>query len=298
MKKSTFLTALCLLASSCTPTIDTPDTLDNSAPLTPITVTVSGFSVEQSPFTSTRANESVTNYGPAKFLTLAFYKTSDGSEVYKHTQEKDNLAEGETFGNFSTALAIGSYTMVALCNDGNNATTLTSPTSATFGDSNVKETLVATQSVNITNNNALPLSVTLERVVAALAVKSTDIRPAEVTKMRFTFYAGSKSFNPSTGYATSDDGFVCLVGLGDKSIGTTTNVGSYLFLASDEENVNVTIDMLNADGDVLFCKTADNVPLKRNRATVLKGAVYSNTSVTANTFEIGSDWLPDLEKDF
>ena len=43
--------------------------------------------------------------------------------------------------------------------------------------------------------------------------------------------------------------------------------------------------------DVLYSKTINNVPLKRNRTTKLTGAIYSGTSASAGSFQVNIDWL-------
>ena len=289
MKKLLFLAGLCLLAVSCS--TESVEQVINEQAVAPVTVAVSGFAVEQGEFSGTRATP-VSSYDNVKVLTLAFYKVSDGTEVYKHTQIRGSLPAGETFGEFSTALPLDNYTMVVLANEGNNAITLTSSTTATYGENNVKDTFVATQAVNITTVSAVNLNATLNRIVTAVAVQSTDNRPAEVTHMRFTYSAGGKSFSPATGLATSNTGFVTTMDYSPSSVGNKTFTGGYLFLASDVQTMDVTIETLDAaDGNVLFSKTITDVPLKRNRMTTLTGAIYSSANVTGSSFLIESDWI-------
>ena len=277
--------AVCLfLMTSCS------NNNNDEAQTASVTVKVNGFAIEQTEFPTTRAT-AITDYNDVKFLTLAFYKVSDGSEAYKHTQARADNTTYTTFGEFSLPLPIGNYTMVVIANSGNNAVSLTSATAATYGENNVKDTFVATQAVNITSVAPVELSATLNRIVAAVVVQSTDNRPAGVTHMRFTYAKGGKAFNPSTGLATSDAGFVTTMAYSGNP-GSTTTTGGYLFLASDEETMDVTIETLDAaDGNVLFSKTITNVPLKRNRTTTLTGAVYSTAPVSANTFQVNNSWL-------
>jgi hypothetical protein len=253
-------------------------------------VNVSGFSITQEGFAGTRGT-AVGSYNDVKVLTLAFYDASDGSQVFKQTQVKGSLAAGETFGEFSTRLGIGSYTMVVIANGGQNAVALTSPTEATYGENRVLETFVNTQTVTVSSAAAMSVSATLERVVTALVVQSTDNRPADVTHMRLTYSGGGKGFNPTTGLATSNTGFVNLINYTGNA-NTTTTSGGFLFLATDEQTMDVTIETLDAaDGNVLFSKTVTGVPFKRNRQTTLTGAIYSNARVEANSFEISGDWI-------
>lgn len=289
MKKLFLMAGFVLLTASCSndESLDSSVNSSNEQAQAQVTVRVDGFSISQGDIPATRA-EDVSTYTNVKFLTLAFYK-SDGTEVFKHTQERGNLEDGETFGEFSTSLMYGSYTMVVLANAGNNAITFTSLTSATYGDANPMDTWAYTQEVNITDNTAVELSAILERIVAALAVRSTDNRPAEVTHTRITYAAGGKSFNPTSGLAISNTGFSLSMAYQASSIGTTTYVGGFLFLTNDEQMMDVTIETLDAEGAVLFSKTVKNVPLERNRQTTLTGAIYSGTGISASGFQVNTD---------
>jgi hypothetical protein len=79
--------------------------------------------------------------------------------------------------------------------------------------------------------------------------------------------------------------------------GTTTNTGTYLFLAIDEQTMNVTIETLNADGAVLFSKTVNNVPFKRDRQTILTGPLYSNSGVSVGSFMVNNEWITAYNMD-
>lgn len=291
MKQSFFVAGMILLAASCSnERVELAENAMVEKAVAPVTVSVSGFSIAQDGFAGTRGT-AVGEYTAVKVLTLAFYKSDDDSEVYKHTQVRENLAAGETFGEFSTRLDIGSYTMVVIASSGDHAITLTSPTEATYGENRVVDTFVNTQTVTVSSGAAMSVSATLERVVTALVVQSTDNRPADVTHMRLTYSGGGKGFNPMTGLATSNAGFVNLMNFtGDAN--ATTKAGGLLFLATDEQTMDVTIETLDgADGNVLFSKTVTDVPFKRNRQTKLTGAIYNNAGVEAGAFEISGDWI-------
>lgn len=301
MKIKLIVAAFMLLAVSCSndESLDSSVNLSSEQTLAPVTVAVSGFEVSQEDFPGTRAT-AIGEVAEVKAITLAFYK-SDGSQAYKHTQYRESLEVGETFGAFSTTLPLGNYTMVVLgYNQGSIAqeVTLSSPTVATYGDDRVRETFAATQAVSITNSDAVNLSATLNRIVSLLGVQSTDNRPAEVTHIRMTFSAGGKGFSPTTGLATSNTGFSNTLTL-NNSVGTTSQNSSYLFLATDVQNMDVTIETLDAaDGNVLFSKTITNVSFRRNRVTILTGAIYSGGNVSASSFQIGENWYNNLNINF
>ena len=293
-----FFAAMALMAASCTNESfeQSSEQAVEQSQLTPVTVRVDGFAVSQSDFpaeTRTRAAQDVADYDGVSSITLAFY-ASNGTEAYKSTQSKNDA----DFGEFECSLPMGSYTMVVLgygLNDGEPAITLTSSTEATFGSHPARETFVATQAVNITNTNDVSLSATLNRIVSKLKIHSTDGCTENAVSIRTTFSAGGKAFNPTTGLATSNTGFINVLPI-QSTVGNSTNSNNYLFLATDEQTMTVTIDVLDTDGNIISHKVVNNVPLKRNRMTQLTGSLYSAGSNAS--FLIETDWLPETNVDF
>lgn len=297
MQKYFVIYAACLAMVACSQ--ERMDTVINDeteeAVMVPVKVHVDGFSVSMEDFDAQaprRAAEKVEGYSGVNAVTLAFYQQDDNTKVYKVTQSK---AEKTAFGDFSLALPMGKYTMVVLAyytSDG-NPMVLTSPTEAAFTGAHSFETFATTKAVSITNNTPVDISAQLERIATQLQVKSVDGKTENVKNVRMTFSAGSKSFNPTTGLALSDTGY-------ENTIGNSTTVGGlstsrgYLFLTSDEQTMDVTIETLDVDGHVLFSKQVKNVPFKRNRTTVLTGYLYSNPSISG-TFKVNADWLEEYE---
>ncbi len=277
---------LCLGLTGCS-----RDSVEQNAEqeLVPVTVRVSGFSITQEDFPTTRGT-AISDYANLKALTLAFYK-SDGSELNKLTQYKGNMSGSETFGEFSTSLPIGSYTMVVIgCSATDDASnvSLTGLTSAGYSDY-VRETFATSQSVTVTGNTPLNLTATLNRIIAKVSVVSTDGRAADVHAIRTTLSGGGMGFNPTTGLSTTNTGFSNTVTT-NVTVGNTTNIATALFLATDEQTMNITIETLDANNNVIFSKTIENVPLRRNRQTTLTGKMYS-AGASVSSFQLDTDWL-------
>ncbi|MBQ2209775.1 MAG: hypothetical protein II404_07415 [Prevotella sp.] len=292
-----FFAAFMLLAASCSNDESLDSSVNNFSEqaLAPVTVHVKGFSVSQEEFSGpiTRAAQDLGDYSGINAVTLAFY-ASNGTEAYKSTQAKGDV----NFGEFSLSLPMGSYTMVAVAYYHSDASPLelTSPTEAAFTGTRAYETFATTQEVVISNTNAVDISATLDRVVTQLKVVSTDGKTADVSNVRMTFSAGGKDFNPTTGFAITNTGFANTVG-NSAAVGSTSTSLSFLFLATDEQNINVTIETLDADGAVLFSKTVNNVPFQRNRVTKLTGAMYTNEALSG-TFQIETAWLDEYDANF
>lgn len=293
MKTNILLAGIALLFAACSNN-DNETIVDNNAQA-PVTVRVDGFSISQNDFPGTRAT-AIGEYTSVKAITLAFYK-SDGTEVYKHTQFKSDESTYTTFGEFSTSLPMGSFTMVVLGyyqGADPHAITLTSPTSAAFTEDAARETFAATQQFTVNSNDPKELTATLNRIISRLRVVSTDGRTADMNGIRVTFAGGSKSFNPTTGLATDNNGLNNTV-YPTAAVGSTTTTSYFLFLATDEQTMNVTIETLDAEDNVLFTKTIENVPFKRNRVTTLTGAMYS-AAASAGSFQLNTEWI-DPEDD-
>ena len=295
MKNNLFFAAFVLLvAASCT---NNTISVDDNQNLVPVRVHVEDFSVSQEMFPGTRAGQDISEYTGVKTITVAFY-TSEGTEQSKTTQMRASLPAGDTFGDFSLSLPMGSYTMVVLASGSDYAMTLTSPTQAGFDaqEEHVRETFAATQAVNVSSNEAVNINATLSRIISKVMVVSTDNRTADVANIRTTFSAGGTVFNPTTGFATTNTGFSNTV-RGSVVANSPSSATNYLFLATDEQMVNVTIETLDADGAVLFSKTVNNVPLRRNRVTTLTGAMFTNTGI-AGAFQVNTDWLTENDVSF
>lgn len=266
----------------------------NNESLVPVTVRVNDFSMSVEDF-GTRAAQSVASYTGVKAMTLAFYD-SDDVEVYNTTQLRADNSTYTTFGDFSLSLPMGSYTMVVLGYGSTSAITLSNKTSALYETDRVRETFVYTETVNITNTSAVNLAATLSRVVSKLEIYSTDAQTANAAKIRTTFSAGGQGVNPMTGLSTSNTGFVNTVDI-TNPVGTVGGGGiSYLFLNTDEQTMNVTIDILDEDNDIISQRVVNNVPFKRNRTTKLRGSLF--TTATSSSFQVETSWLTDEEITF
>lgn len=294
MKQHLMMAAIVLLAAtSCTNECVETEVANQKA-TAPVTVRVNDFSITTEEMPSgggtTRSAVNPASYDGVGAIDLAFY--SGGTEVFKTTQIKGD-GTYTTFGEFSCNLPVGSYTMVVIGRGyfADDVFTLTSPTAAGYTSERARETFVKTQAVNITSTEAVNLSATLNRIIAQVRIISTDNRVEGVSKIRTTYSAGGKSFNPSTGLATSNTGFV-VTNTPSATVGHTIDVGSFVFLATDEQTVNITIDVLDANEDVMFTKYVANVPLKRNRLTVLSGPLFTSTAITSSAFQVETDWLP------
>lgn len=277
------LTGAVVSLSSCSEEVTNLQSQE-SGTCAPVRVRVNDLSISMGDFAGTRAVQDPADYSEVGAITLAFYEGT--TEVYQTTQLKGSAT---SFGDFSLSLPLGTYTMVVIGRDNvdGDVFTLTSPTVAGFSSEKVRETFCATQEVVVSSSTAINLSVTLNRIVPALAIVSTDNKPDEVTKIRTTYSAGGKTFNPSTGLAIENTGF-SVVNNTNKA-GQPIGIAIFAFLATDEQTMNITIEALDANDQVVISREVEDVPLKRNRKTTLTGDIFTKTGTA--TIRLETSWL-------
>ena len=284
---------ICLFAASCSNenegSIESIEPNEVQYAQVNVDVNVSGFSASIDEFPAARAmtRAAVVDYADVKAIDLAFY--AGGTEIYKHTQWREKTETYTTFGSFSCNLPLGTYTLVVIARGGKStdAFTLTSPTAAAYTSDFVRETFAATQAVTVSNTSPLNLSPVLNRIMAKLNIVSTDAKPTETIKLRTTYTEGSKSFSPTTGLATDNNGFT-VEQAGAVNSGEYTAV-NYTFLSSNEQTMNIQLDVLDANDNVLTSKLVENVPLKQNCVTTLTGALFA-ANASSFTFQLNTDW--------
>lgn len=266
----------------------------NETKLANVNVKVADFSITQDEFPDGKSSD-IGDYSGVKAIMLAFY--NGDTEAYKHTQIRVDSSTYTTFGSFNCALPMANYTMVVLgfgYVDGDTLV-LTSPTEAVYTSEHPRETFASTKAVAITNTEDLAITDTLSRIIAKVNVVSTDIKTENASTVRTTFSAGGKDFNPTTGLAITNTGFDNTVGATIPP-GVTTISINYIFLASDEQTMDIEIDVLDTDGNSISHKEVPNVPLRRNRITTLTGSIYNADA--ASNFLIDTDWLPGNDVPF
>ena len=254
-----------------------------------VTVSVNDFSITTEDFPT---KDAVAAYTGVKAMTLAFFD-ANGTAVYNTTQLRADNTTYTTFGEFELSLPLGSYTMVVLGYGSEQPITLNGASEAIYTADRVRETFVASQTVNVASTNPLNLNAELSRVVSKVIVRSTDTRTAGVDSVRVTFAAGGKGVNPQTGLASSNNGLSNCVAI-SSAVGTESSTISYLFLASDQQTMNLTVETIKPNGTVYSTRTVADVPLQRNKITVVQGPMYSTAS--GASFTVSTAWIGDTNR--
>ncbi len=293
-RKLLILTLLSLILFSCEQPV-IPGETNTGTPLetAEVRVHLDDFIITDGPLSGTRAASDAADYSAIGALTIAFYD-KDSTQVYAQTQLRSDPITYTTFGDFKCTLPVGQYTLVVVGREykSDDVFNLNGLTSAGYTSERVRETLSTSHEITITGSDPVDIPVTMGHVITMLNVISTDVRPSNVVKIRTTYSAASKSFNPTTGLATDSLGFSLTNSTGDAEY---LKIGNYAFLPHEEMKMDITIESLNADDKVLFSKNIPNVPLKRNRKTFLRGPLFTPNAIS---IKVESDWEDPITVNF
>lgn len=229
-----------------------------------------------------------------KSITVAFY-AANGTEQYKHTQRRSDTSSfsGTNFGHFRFLLPSGTYTMVVLGYGSDSTIALTSPTVATFSDRRIRDCFAKIETIHVNSTGVNTISAELSRIVSMFSLRSLDQQPEGIDSIRISVNKGSRTFNPTTGLATSDDG-ASYTASTSSIVGRCLSAPFYLFLTSDVETVDFTYT-LYSHGSAVTTRTIPNVELRRNRKTIATGHVYHNST---SAFTLNTIWLSELNITF
>jgi hypothetical protein len=163
--------------------------------------------------------------------------------------------------------------------------TLNSAVEAVYGGS-TRETFAGTKAVVINSTSAQNQNISLNRVCAKLTIATNDVRPTSIAKIRTTYGQGSKTFSPTTGFATDNNGFVIINT--PSIVGEPIAISSYVFLTENTQTMDITIETLDANDQVVFSTVVHDVPFKRNRVTKLQGSLFSSS--VASAIQVETAW--------
>ncbi len=219
-------------------------------------------------------------------LAFAVYDAASGSLVQE--AEVQDVGD-EDYGSFSATLSPGNYRMVFLGYNGKETCQLTSPTSISFSNSYVPQTFLYSTEMTVDADAADVQTITLSRVVSALKVTIEDAIPEGVKKFRLSASGGGTVLNAQTGLAPSATGKTHVINVPDNLVGTKgVSLTTFLYLTSDAEDVDFTVEALDANGAVVRSREFKDVPMGINVMSCYKGSFFDASS--SYRIEVETDW--------
>ena len=219
-------------------------------------------------------------------LNFVVYK--DGKKIDSRSQIKGNNDFGET----TMSLYAGNYQLLVLAHSSSHGSpTLTNPEKIQFTDDlGYSDTFYYYGNFEVTADKQ-DYEIRLTRASSKLCFIIEDEAPSEVTNVHFFYTGGSGTLNAVTGYATN-------VGSCQEKnasiIGYTSPIefNVYTFLETDSAKLNLKVEACNSSKKVVCSREFTDIPMERNKVTILKGSFFAKDQTLNFTAE--TEWADTL----
>ncbi|MBR1644428.1 MAG: hypothetical protein IJ684_03565 [Bacteroidales bacterium] len=213
------------------------------------------------------------------WITVAVYDADAGQLVYHESQQKSAQASsGAHYGDVEMRLHAGNYIVQALAYNSSEEIELLSQQSARFAGIK-SDCHVGTKAVAVTGSGTVDISMHLNRIVAKFGMRMWGPIPDSVASMELAFSGGDGLFNPANGNLTVDTAFVYSTTVSSivRAMDSVT-LYALTLLTGQTQTMDITARARNAQGQLLFERTFENVRLERNKSTLARGDFFSATA--------------------
>ena len=216
--------------------------------------------------------------------------------VCKQTEVDDN------FGSVSMKLSYGNHRLAVVCSRGEGSDVDVSNRRIAWDK--VRDTFWNVVDCDVAKTGSTDISVTLKRVAARMRVTVNDVIPSDLKTISISGEPWYKGIDVKTGEAIG--GLSSVEGVTDVSslavpsayVGTEKKLAVSLWIMSkgNEWTENVTVKMLDDNGDVLSQSLCNGVPMQRNRVTNVAG--YFLSGGASGNIILDDSWSDTYQFDF
>lgn len=290
MKKSLLIIAgIALMLASCEKaTFSESGDIEENAPTKKFTFHVKGdFKTMYSDMTRAAVRlEDDNSAGITDIWVLDYVDGTLAQQVHQTSSDAD-------FGHPSMNLTYGSHDVKFVASKGENPSLTASGISWT----KVKDTFVLDYPIDVaasSNGNRAP---ELKRAISGLQIAMTDAVPENATAVKVKLSKHYKSLLLSSLFGETSEEYENTFSFTSANVGQKINLNTYTLCPSSEVwQTDVTVTAIGANSATLSTFTIQNVELKQNRITALKGEVFSRGSGFSVT--INDAWDEQNEVEF
>ena len=216
--------------------------------------------------------------------------------VCKQTEVDDK------FGSVAMKLSYGNHRLAVVCSRGEGSDVDVS--NGRIAWEKVRDTFWNVVDCDVAKTGSTDISVTLKRVAARMRVTVNDVIPSDLKTISISGEPWYKGIDVKTGEAIG--GLSSVEGVTDVStlavpsayVGTEKKLAVSLWIMSkgNEWTENVTVKMLDDNGDVLSQSLCNGVPMQRNRVTNVAG--YFLSGGASGNIILDDSWSDTYQYDF
>lgn len=272
----------------------------------PVEVTFSGLDISVVPdeSLSPAAVKTRVPADEAKVTRIAFkVYDSEGTEVYSVEKNKNTDSD---FNNVRFPLHVGDYTFVAVAHRGktenSKVATINTVSDATLPEEHLPAAIYSkTMSVNISGNTTQSVAFDFgKRITSSFSLIVNDKYPDDIEEIHITLNSSKSEadypyhIDPSTGFAPTDCYYKDVFkrqSVSDKNFTGKRPISSF-FLTAAEQTADVTIEMIDANDNILYSRTLHGVTFRQHSTTKATGSFFSSN--VTGTFNFDTEDDPDI----
>lgn len=215
--------------------------------------------------------------------------------VCRQTDVDDN------FGSVSMKLSYGNHRLAVVCSRGEGSGVDVS--NGRIAWEKVRDTFWNVVDCDVAKTGSTDIAVTLKRVAARMRVTVNDVIPSDLKTISISGEPWYKGIDVKTGEAIG--GLSSIEGVEDMSslavpsayVGTEKKLAVSLWIMSKDEQwtEDVTVKMLDDNGDVLSEVVCPGVPMQRNRVTNITG--YFLSGGASGNIHLDDSWSDTYQYD-
>ena len=220
--------------------------------------------------------------------SLQVFDYKNGTLANELVQSK----EDEDFGKVTLNADYGAHELVFV---GHNSTACSYDNEKSeLSFDKVLDTFTAFQTLDVTIDTEDSQTVKLERQVAGIKLVMEDAIPQNAAAIELTVEGYSSTLNPKTGKGSTGTEHIRKWEYSAANIGKkATSYTLYTFLPEEDHLVNITIRLEDNDGNDIVNYTLEDIPVEKNRVTVISGNLMS-MGLSASVV-IDGEWDDDIE---
>lgn len=272
MVKNTFLigsvlTVLSLLCSC--EKVEIPNTKEDVTPKLELTVHVTGFDISYSDIDTRGSAVS------AQRISFVAINEDGGESVLTIEQDKDSTAH---FGTFDCQLPAGSYALVAVVHNTDEAAIITN-NQVSFVNDIVTDTFIAKTQITLTDDKpAVSVDMTATRVVALFRLTCNDVLPDSIKSFEVRLSRGGTELNIADKYSVLDKTHTIYNKVYPADWGKTGySFDTFTFLPSSETIMDIEVSAITTDGEIYKTVSFKDLKLGINKKTDARGSFFIQT---------------------
>ena len=209
---------------------------------------------------------------------------------------QESSSDEDDFAVLEAEIPAGDYTLIAFGHNGTVDAVINTNKTIDGSGEKLTDSFLYSQDLSLTQDTE-EKSIVLNRCVAKVSIKHTDAIPSIAKTIELIVTGGGNVLDATTGLAVSTTAQKSVIQIPASAVGKKNNTFSlYTFLPSEECEVNATVVVKNADGEVISSQTVEDIPVEINMQTVCSGTLFdTSSSVTAT---VNSEWKQTTEISF